>query len=165
MINDVNRAVALRISELLKEKKMTQYRLAMNSGVTHSTLKNIMHETVKDNLLSTIILLAAGFDMTVSEFLNSPLFLEENLNIWWGFDMKLKDAVAKRIKEIIKEKGITQYELFKMTGVPQSTISTILKNETKTVKFSTIYEICSGLEIEFLDFFNCEYLKLENITD
>lgn len=81
MINDVNRAVALRISELLKEKKMTQYRLAMNSGVTHSTLKNIMHETVKDNLLSTIILLAAGFDMTVSEFLNSPLFLEENLNI------------------------------------------------------------------------------------
>lgn len=165
MINDVNRVVALRISELLKEKKMTQYRLAMNSGVTHSTLKNIMHETVKDNLLSTIILLAAGFDMIVSEFLNSPLFLEENLNIWWGFDMKLKDAVAKRIKEIIKEKGITQYELFKMTGVPQSTISTILKNETKTVKLSTIYEICSGLEIELSEFFNSDYLKLANITD
>lgn len=79
--------------------------------------------------------------------------------------MKLKDAVAKRIKEIIKEKGITQYELFKMTGVPQSTISTILKNETKTVKLSTIYEICSGLEIELSEFFNSDYLKLANITD
>ena len=81
MNNSVNRAVALRISQLLKEKNITQYRLAMNSGLTHSTLKNIIHETVKDNLLSTIILIASGFNMTVSEFLNSPLFLEENLNI------------------------------------------------------------------------------------
>lgn len=81
MSNNVNKAVALRITQLLKEKNMTQYRLAMNSGVTHSTLKNIIHETVKDNLLSTVILIASGFDMTVSEFLDSPLFLEENLNI------------------------------------------------------------------------------------
>ncbi len=81
MNNSVNRAVALRISQLLKEKNMTQYRLAMNSGITHSTLKNIIHETVKDNLLSTVILIATGFNMTVSEFLDSPLFLEENLNI------------------------------------------------------------------------------------
>ena len=81
MSNSVNKAVALRITELLKEKNMTKYRLAMNSGVTHSTLKNIIHETVKDNLLSTVILIAAGFDMAVSEFLDSPLFLEENLNI------------------------------------------------------------------------------------
>ena len=81
MGGSVNRAVALRISQLLKEKNISQYRLAMNSGVTHSTLKNIMHETVKDNLLSTVILIAAGFGMTVSEFLDDPLFLEENLDI------------------------------------------------------------------------------------
>lgn len=81
MNNNVNRAVALRITQLLKEKNITQYRLAMNSGITHSTLKNIIHETVKDNLLSTVILIASGFNMTVSEFLDSPLFLEENLNI------------------------------------------------------------------------------------
>ena len=81
MKKSVNHALALRISELLKEKNITRYRLAMNSGVTHSTLKNIINETVKDNLLSTAILIAGGFDMTISEFLNSPLFLEENLDI------------------------------------------------------------------------------------
>ena len=81
MKKTVNHALALRIKELLKEKNMTRYRLAMNSGVTHSTLKNIIHETIKDNLLSTTILIAGGFDMTVSEFLNSPLFCEENLEI------------------------------------------------------------------------------------
>ena len=81
MRNTVNHALALRIEELLEEKNMTRYRLAMNSGVTHSTLKNIIHETVKDNLLSTTILIASGFDMSVSEFLNSSLFAEENLDI------------------------------------------------------------------------------------
>ena len=80
-MNTINHALALRIIELLKEKKITKYRRAMNSGVSHSTLKNIIHETVKDNLLSTTILIASGFDMTVSEFLDSPLFHEENLNI------------------------------------------------------------------------------------
>ncbi len=80
-MNNVNRAVALRISELLQSQGITQYRLAIKSGITHSTLKNIMHETVKDNLLSTVILIARGFDMTVSKFLDSPLFSEENLDI------------------------------------------------------------------------------------
>ncbi len=81
MNNNVNHALALRITELLRQKGMTRYRLAMNSGVNHSTLKNIIHETVKDNLLSTTILIARGFDMSISEFLDSPLFSEENLNL------------------------------------------------------------------------------------
>lgn len=79
-MNTVNQALVLRIKELLEEKKMTKYRLGLNS-VGHSTLKNIMHDTVNDNLLSTVILIAGAFDMTVSEFLDSPLFHEENLNI------------------------------------------------------------------------------------
>lgn len=81
MKNNVNEAVAKRIAELLEEKGLTRYKLALYSGVTHSTLKNIMNDTVNDNLLSTIILIAGGFDMTVSEFLDSPLFLEDNLHI------------------------------------------------------------------------------------
>lgn len=81
MKNTVNHALALRVNELLKEKGLTRYKLAMNSGITHSTLKNIIHDTIQDNLLSTVILIASGFDMTVSEFLDSPLFLEENLTL------------------------------------------------------------------------------------
>ena len=81
LVNNVNHALVLRIEELLKVNNMTRYKLAMESGVSHSTLKNIMHETVKDNLLSTTILIANGFGMSVSEFLNSPLFAEENLDI------------------------------------------------------------------------------------
>ena len=80
-MNTINKALTIRINNLLNEKNMTKYRLAMNCGITHSTLKNIMHETVKDSLLSTVILLSSGFNMRVSEFLDSPLFYEENLYI------------------------------------------------------------------------------------
>ena len=79
--------------------------------------------------------------------------------------MKLNKAISLRLKEIIKELGITQYELFKRTGVPQSTISTILKGDVSTIKLSTLYDICSGLNIEIVDFFSSPLFSIENITD
>ena len=79
--------------------------------------------------------------------------------------MKLKEAFAKRLREILEERGLTQYALFKLTGVPQSTISTIFNADTKSISLSTIYDICSGLNIEFSTFFDCEILKLENIDE
>ena len=79
--------------------------------------------------------------------------------------MKLIKAFSLRLKEILEERKITQYKLSQITGVPESTISTILKAEIKTVKLSTIYDICAGLNIEFADFFNYENLKLSNLED
>ena len=79
--------------------------------------------------------------------------------------MKLKNAIIKRIKEIKNKDKLTQYEIFKRTGVPQSTISTLLKGETKTIQISTLYSICSGLNINLCDFFNADYLKNENLED
>ncbi len=76
----VNKAVALRIAELLAKNKMSQYRLEQNSGLSHSRISCIMHEKNKTVTLSTIILLAEGFDMTVQEFLASPLFDHNNLD-------------------------------------------------------------------------------------
>lgn len=77
--------------------------------------------------------------------------------------MKLKDAVAKRLKELLEEKKITQYALSKISKVPQSTISTILNGNIKTVKLSTVFELCVGLNIEISEFFNKDYLKAKNI--
>ena len=77
----VNRAVALRISELLIQKGMTQYRLEQNSGLSHSRLGCIMREKNKTVTLSTIMLLAQGFNISLIEFLDSPYFTNENLEI------------------------------------------------------------------------------------
>lgn len=80
-MTNVNDAIKERIKQLLKEKGMTLYCLSKKSGLNTSTLNNIMRSDVKNNKLSTAILIASGFEMTVSEFLDSSIFLEENLRI------------------------------------------------------------------------------------
>ncbi len=79
--------------------------------------------------------------------------------------MKLNEAVACRIKELCNERGITQYQLFLKTGVPQSTLSTIMKCSYPSMKLRIIYEICDGLEIDLQDFFSSELFNRNNIDE
>ena len=77
----VNNAVAKRISKLLNEKNMSQYRLEQESGIQHGSMQCIMNGRNKTVTLSTIIMLAKGFDISLTEFLNDELFNPENLDI------------------------------------------------------------------------------------
>ena len=77
----VNNAVAKRISKLLQEKNMSQYRLEQESGIQHGSMQCIMNGRNKTVTLSTVIMLAKGFNMTLTEFLNDELFNYENLDI------------------------------------------------------------------------------------
>ena len=77
----VNNAVALRISNLLKEKNMTQYRLEQESGIQHGSMQCIMNGRNKTVTLSTVIMIARGFDMTPSEFLDNEIFISDELDI------------------------------------------------------------------------------------
>ncbi len=77
----VNDAVAKRVSKLLKEKNMTQYRLEITSGIQHGSMQCIMNGRNKTVTLSTVFLLAKGFGMTINEFLDDELFLSEDLEI------------------------------------------------------------------------------------
>ena len=79
--------------------------------------------------------------------------------------MKLNQAIAIRITELCKKKGITQYQLFKLSGVPQSTISTILNCTYPSMKLRIIYEICDGLEIDLKEFFNSPLFDRDNLVD
>ena len=67
--------------------------------------------------------------------------------------MKLNKVVAYRMKELCKERKLTQYQLYLTTGVPQSTLSTIMKCSYPSMKLKIIYEICDGLEISLEEFF------------
>ena len=75
----VNDAVAKRIAALLKEKNMSQYRLEQNSGIQHGSMQCIMNGRNKTVTLSTVILLAKGFGMTLDEFVRDDVFDSENL--------------------------------------------------------------------------------------
>ncbi len=77
----VNDAVAKRISNLLKEKNMSQYRLEQESGIQHGSMQCIMNGRNKTVQLDTVMLIAKGFGMSVTEFLDDGLFSTENIDL------------------------------------------------------------------------------------
>ena len=79
------------------------------------------------------------------------------------FFMRLVDAVYKRIVILAKERTISKNALANICGVPRSTIVTMPRSST--VKLSTIYSICDGLNISLQDFFNSEIFKKDNLSD
>ena len=75
----VNDAVAKRVSKLLREKDITQYRLEQDSGIQHGSMQCIMNGRNKTVTLSTVIMLARGFDISLTEFLDDEIFCSEDL--------------------------------------------------------------------------------------
>lgn len=65
-------AIIKRLSEICTEKKITINKLATLSGITQSTIENIMSGKTKNPKLKTLHKLAIGLDMTVSELLDFP---------------------------------------------------------------------------------------------
>ena len=77
----VNDAVAKRISVLLREKGMSQYRLEQESGIQHGSMQCIMNGRNKTVTLSTVIMIARGFRMSLADFLNDEIFCSEELEL------------------------------------------------------------------------------------
>lgn len=78
---NICKAVGIRISKLLAENNMTLYRLEQNSGILHGTMMCIMNERNKNITLKTIMQLARGFNMTLLDFLNDEIFLNDDIEI------------------------------------------------------------------------------------
>lgn len=68
------KAVAKRIRELCKERRITPNALSYIAAVPQSTIKSILNDETKNPGIVTIIKLCDGFDITLTEFFDSPLF-------------------------------------------------------------------------------------------
>ncbi len=75
-------AVAMRISNILREKNMSQYRLEKNIAMPHNTMKTLMGERNKSVNLRTVMQIIKGLDMTTAEFFDDPLFESDDLEIY-----------------------------------------------------------------------------------
>lgn len=62
----------LRLTQLCEERNITINKLATLSGITQSTVENIMAGKTKNPKLKTLHKLAIGLNMTVSELLDFP---------------------------------------------------------------------------------------------
>lgn len=78
---NTSEAVANKITSLLKQNNITQYRLEQITGIQHGSMQCIMNGRNKTIQLNTVITIARGFGMTVSEFLNDKMFESEFLEL------------------------------------------------------------------------------------
>lgn len=68
--------------------------------------------------------------------------------------MKLNEAVSQRLQELLKERGMTQYQLSMKSGVPKSTIGNVVNCMYDSVKLRIIHELCQGMNLNISEFFN-----------
>ena len=71
---DTSTAVRQRILELCALRGITVNRLATRSGVTQSTVNNIVSGRNHSATVATIKKLCDGLDITLREFFDTPVF-------------------------------------------------------------------------------------------
>ena len=76
---NLNRAFALRVSNLLTERKMSKYKLEKETGLTHSALRYIFNEVNTDVKFSTIVKVCTALNITLVEFFDDEVFRLSNL--------------------------------------------------------------------------------------
>jgi len=78
----ISEAVAIRLGQLLNERKISQYRFERIIAMPHNTMKTLMGKRNKSVNLKTIMQIARGLDMPLAEFFAHPLFEDENLDVY-----------------------------------------------------------------------------------
>ena len=71
---DIGTAVKKRILQLCSQRELSVNQLSIMSGITQSTLNNIVSGRNKSTTISTIKKVCDGLDITIQEFFDSELF-------------------------------------------------------------------------------------------
>ncbi len=71
---DTYTTVKNRILQLCEEKDMTIYKLAIESAVSHSTIKSILYGKSHNPGIVTIKMLCDGLGVSLVEFFDTPEF-------------------------------------------------------------------------------------------
>lgn len=76
--------------------------------------------------------------------------------------MDTREAVANRIRELCRERGITPNGISNLAAVPQATVKSILNGESRNPGIVTLKKLCDGFEITLGEFFSTpEFESLE----
>ena len=70
----ISECVSKRIRDILKEKKMTIYRLEQLSCISHSTMKCLLNNVYDSCNLKKIFLIINALELTVLDFFDYQLF-------------------------------------------------------------------------------------------
>lgn len=69
----------------------------------------------------------------------------------------INDALAKRMKQLARDRHVSLNEIIKRGKINQSTISEIMAGRSKYPRVSTIQKFCNGCGITLSEFFQSEF--------
>ena len=67
-------ATRKRIYNLLKENNMKLFDLSKSTGVSLPTISDFLKNDTKNSRMDTMLHICEGFNITLQEFFNDPLF-------------------------------------------------------------------------------------------
>ncbi|MBR0350294.1 MAG: helix-turn-helix transcriptional regulator [Clostridia bacterium] len=70
--------------------------------------------------------------------------------------MDFSDLVAKKIRELMKEKNINSNKLSKLTGIYRSTLTMFLTRKNRTIRLENLLYICEAFDMKLSEFFSDE---------
>lgn len=74
-------AIAMRISKILQDRNMSQYRLEKEIAMPHNTMKTLMSERNSGVNLKTVMQIIRGLKITTAQFFDDPIFENPDLEI------------------------------------------------------------------------------------
>ncbi len=77
--------------------------------------------------------------------------------------MKINEAVAKRIDELLFKNGWSLYKLSKISCIPLSTLKNLYTNHTKSPTLSVVFKIADAFNITVIEFLDCSLFKSEDL--
>lgn len=73
--------------------------------------------------------------------------------------LNISEATKLRIEELCAERNINFCQLATISGIPYTTVKSIIYNQSKNPGIATIKKICDGLEISITDFFSTDVFR------
>ena len=73
--------------------------------------------------------------------------------------MNIAQAVKERIEELCNSKNINFCKLASMSGIPYTTVKSIIYGQSKNPSITTIKMICDGLGISITEFFDTDIFR------
>ena len=73
--------------------------------------------------------------------------------------MQVYEATKKRIKELCRQKRMSEYMLIYKAGMPPSTVKSILNGKSKNPGIANIKKIAEGFEISIREFYDSDLFE------
>lgn len=70
--------------------------------------------------------------------------------------MKVCEATNQRIRELCQQKRMTEYMLIYQSGMPPSTVKSIMNGKSKNPGLVNIKKIIEGLDMSIREFYNSD---------